>query len=70
MCLLSGNVNNIDIIIYHTCSIMQKCVLIVIELLTSKYLFLQAKEAQGEDKTVPDKVVTNLEGFTKEDIQV
>ncbi|KAK3101670.1 hypothetical protein FSP39_005358 [Pinctada imbricata] len=30
---------------------------------------MKAKEPQGEDKTVPENITTNIEGFTKEDIQ-
>lgn len=34
------------------------------------FVFLQAKEPAGDDKTVPDSVKSNLEEFTKEQIQV
>lgn len=34
------------------------------------FVFLQAKEPAGEDKTVPDSIKNNLEEFTKEQIQV
>lgn len=34
------------------------------------FVFLQAKEPAGEDKTVPDSIKSNLEEFTKEQIQV
>lgn len=34
------------------------------------FVFLQAKEPAGDDKTVPDSIKSNLEEFTKEQIQV